>query len=208
MPWLSRRVIFHSNPFSGFRHTASRKSLLLWVVLLRPELRPFIIIIPLSRPFVMHSIIHMFNTSVIPYTSLDQYLTPNLYTIQNVQNMRFFCCSVYVEYFAYSLFYAWTIQLWIKRVFSFHNLTLDFTAFDEFSERYLYYMSSKKLLLLLIYVIGTWIIHTCITVLNSFDNWSKSNISVTYHHVSKLRLWSHNFILWKGFWPCQAELFN
>ena len=44
-----------------------------------------------SHPFVMHLIIHMFNTSMIPYISLDQYLN----TIPNLQNMRFFCCSVY-----------------------------------------------------------------------------------------------------------------
>ena len=70
---------FHSNPSSGFRHTPSRKAPLLCVSLFRPELRPLaIIIIPMSRQFVMHSIIHMFNTSVIPYTSLDQYLTPIL----------------------------------------------------------------------------------------------------------------------------------
>ena len=49
----------------------------------------------MSHPFVMHLIIHMFNTSVIPYISLEQYLSPNLYTILNMQNMRFFCCSVY-----------------------------------------------------------------------------------------------------------------
>ena len=67
---------FHSNPFSGFGHTASQKSSLLGVILLRPELRPFIIMIPLSRPFVMHSIIHMFNTSVKPYTLLDQHFNP------------------------------------------------------------------------------------------------------------------------------------
>ena len=87
---------FHSNSFSGFRHTPSRKSPLLWVSLLRTELRPFIIIIPMSYSFLMHLIIHMFNTSVIHYISLDQYLTPNLYTIPNMQTMRFFCCSVYV----------------------------------------------------------------------------------------------------------------
>ena len=43
---------------------------------------------------MMHLIIHMFNTSMIPYISLDQYLNPNLYTIPNMQTMRFFCCSV------------------------------------------------------------------------------------------------------------------
>ena len=57
---------------------------------------PLLSLFIMSHPFVMHSIIHMFNTSVIPYTSLDQYLTPNLNTIPNIQNMRFFCCSVYV----------------------------------------------------------------------------------------------------------------
>ena len=41
-----------------------------------PELRPFIIIILMSHPFVMHLIMHMFNTSMIPYISLDQYLKP------------------------------------------------------------------------------------------------------------------------------------
>ena len=44
---------------------------------------------------MMHLIIHIINTSVIPYISLDQYLKPNLYTIPNMQNMRFFCCPVY-----------------------------------------------------------------------------------------------------------------
>ena len=34
---------------------------------------------------------------MIPYILLDQYLNPNLYTIPNMQNMRFFCCSVYIE---------------------------------------------------------------------------------------------------------------
>ena len=45
---------------------------------------------------MMHLIIHMFNTSMIPYISLDQYLNPNLYSISNMQNMRFFCCPVYM----------------------------------------------------------------------------------------------------------------
>ena len=39
----------------------------------------------------------MFNTSVIPYIPFDVYLTPNLYTIPKKQNMRFFCCSVYLS---------------------------------------------------------------------------------------------------------------
>ena len=87
---------FHSNPFRCFRHTPSRKSPLLRVILLRPELRPLIIIIPMSHPFVMRLIIHMFHTSVMPYISLDLYSNPKLYTIPNMQNMRYFCCSVYV----------------------------------------------------------------------------------------------------------------
>ena len=45
----------------------------------------------------MHWIIHMFHTSVVPYISLDRYLNPNLNTIPNMQNMRFFCCSVYLQ---------------------------------------------------------------------------------------------------------------
>ena len=88
---------FHSNPFSAFRHTPSRKSPLFKVILLCPELLPFILIILMSHTFVMHLIIHMFNTSMIPYISLDQYLNPNLYTLPNLQNMRFFCCPVYVS---------------------------------------------------------------------------------------------------------------
>ena len=50
----------------------------------------------MSHPSVMHLIIPMSNTSMIPYISLDQYLNPNSYTIPNMQNMRFFCCSVYI----------------------------------------------------------------------------------------------------------------
>ena len=41
----------------------------------------------------------MFHTSVMPYISLDQYFNPNLYTIPNMQNMRIFCCSVYVHFY-------------------------------------------------------------------------------------------------------------
>ena len=44
---------------------------------------------------MLQLIIHMFHASLIPCISLDQYLNPNLYTIPNMQNMRFFCCSVY-----------------------------------------------------------------------------------------------------------------
>ena len=47
------------------------------------------------------SICDAFDNSHVQYIrdtlhiSLDQYLNPNLYTIRNMQNMRFFCCSVY-----------------------------------------------------------------------------------------------------------------
>ena len=44
-----------------------------------------------------HLIIHMFHTSGINYISLDEYLNPNSYTIPNMQNRRFFCCSVYIR---------------------------------------------------------------------------------------------------------------
>ena len=37
----------------------------------------------------MNLIIHMFHTYVTPYVSLDQYLNRNVYTIPNMQNMRF-----------------------------------------------------------------------------------------------------------------------
>ena len=46
---------------------------------------------------MLQLIIHMFHASLIPCISLDQYLNPNLYTIPNMQNMRFFCCSVYLH---------------------------------------------------------------------------------------------------------------
>ena len=87
---------FHSNPFRCLRHTPSRNSPLLRVIFSRPELRPLVIIIPMSHRFVKHFIIHMFHTSVMPYISLDQYLNPNLYIIPNMQNVRIFCCSVYI----------------------------------------------------------------------------------------------------------------
>ena len=48
--------------------------------------------IQMSYPFAMHLIIHMFHTSLISFISLDQYITPNVYNIPNMQNMRFFCC--------------------------------------------------------------------------------------------------------------------
>ena len=51
----------------------------------------------MSYLFVMQLIIHMFQAPLIPSISLDQYLNPNLYTIPNMQNMRFFCCSVYIQ---------------------------------------------------------------------------------------------------------------
>ena len=100
---------FHSNPFSGFGHTASQKSSLLGVILLRPELRPFIIMIPLSRPFVMHSIIHMFNTSVKPYTPLDQHFNP--------QFIHYTKCAKYAFLLLFSIY---TEQQKKRILFDFH----------------------------------------------------------------------------------------
>ena len=44
-----------------------------------------------------------------------------------------------VQYFAYSLFYAWTVNLCNKKDMSpcliFHNLLWKFWAFDQFSEQ-------------------------------------------------------------------------
>ena len=53
----------------------------------------------------MQLIIRMFHALLIPCLSLDQYLNRNLYTIPNMQNMRFFCCSVYIIYLWYGKFY-------------------------------------------------------------------------------------------------------
>ena len=78
----------------GIHHLESR--LYYELIYYAQSYAPLVSLFIMSHPFVMHSIIHMSNTSVIPYTLLDQYLTPNLNTIPNIQNMRFFCCSVYM----------------------------------------------------------------------------------------------------------------
>ena len=59
---------------------------------------PLLSLFKWRHPFVMHLIIHMFNTSMIPYISIDLYLNPNLNTLPNMQNMRFFCCPVYIKH--------------------------------------------------------------------------------------------------------------
>ena len=95
MSRLSRRVIFIQIRLVvlGIHHLESR----LYYKLFRyAQSHPLYNIIQMSYPFVMHLIIHMFHASLIPCISLDQYLNPNLYTIPNMQNMRFFCCSVYI----------------------------------------------------------------------------------------------------------------
>ena len=46
---------------------------------------------------MIHLIIHVFHTSLTPLISLYQYLTPNLYSILNMHNMRFFSCEVYLN---------------------------------------------------------------------------------------------------------------
>ena len=44
---------------------------------------------------MVHLIIHIVNTSVIPIISLEQYLNPNLYTIPNIEKI---CVSFAVQY--------------------------------------------------------------------------------------------------------------
>ena len=68
----------------------------------------------MSHPFVMHLITRMFNTSVVPYISFDQYLYPNLYTVPDMQNMRFFCCSVYL----YKIHITWISSYFCLQRFS------------------------------------------------------------------------------------------
>ena len=96
MSRLSRRVIFIQIRLVVLviHHLGSR--LYYWLFRYAQSYPPFIIFIQMSYPFVMHLIIHMFHASLISCILLDQYLNPNLYTIPNMQNMRFFCCSVYV----------------------------------------------------------------------------------------------------------------
>ena len=76
---------FHSNPFGSFMHTPSRKLPLLWVILLRSELCPFIIIIPISHPFdythvpyisdTLHIIRWVFKPQFIHYTKYANYVS-------------------------------------------------------------------------------------------------------------------------------------
>ena len=76
MSSLSRKVIFIQirSVVFGIHHLESR---LYYELFHYPQsYTPLLSLLIMSHPFVMHSIIHMFNTSVIPYTSLDQYLTP------------------------------------------------------------------------------------------------------------------------------------
>ena len=52
---------------------------------------------------MMHLVIHVVHTSVMPYVSLDQYFNPNLYTIPNMQKYAFlllfsiYLCRVYLK---------------------------------------------------------------------------------------------------------------
>ena len=62
---------------------------------------------------MMHLIIHMLHASLISCISLDKYLNPNLYTIPNMQNMRFFCCSVYMPDSHKFVHYHW-IRVYIN----------------------------------------------------------------------------------------------
>ena len=46
---------------------------------------------------MMHLIIHMFYTSVVPYISFDMYLNSNLYTIQICKYALLLLFSIYIE---------------------------------------------------------------------------------------------------------------
>ena len=54
------------------------------------------------------SICDAFNNSHVQYISDTLHsITPNLYTIPNIQNMRFFCCSVYIFTWLYIYIYIY-----------------------------------------------------------------------------------------------------
>ena len=91
----------------GIHHLQSR--VLLWIILLRQELRPFISIILMSHPYVMHLIIHMFNTSVMPYISLDQYLTPKF--------IFYIKCAKYAFLLLFSILYWIWYTIWMFNKF-------------------------------------------------------------------------------------------
>ena len=97
MSWFSRRVIFIQicSVVLGIHHLESRLYYELFYY--AQSYIPLLSLFKWRHPFVMHLIIHMFNISMIPYISVDQYLNPNSYTIPNMQNMRFFCCPVYKQ---------------------------------------------------------------------------------------------------------------
>ena len=78
---------FHSNPFSGFRHTSSRKSPLLRVILLCQELHPFIIIIQMAP-----SICDAFD-----YTHV-QYINDTLHINRSVFKPQFIHYTKYAKY--------------------------------------------------------------------------------------------------------------
>ena len=78
---------FHSKPFSGFRHTSSRKSPLLWVILLCPELHPFIIIIQMAP-----SICDAFDNTHV------QYINDTLHINRSVFKPQFIHYTKYAKY--------------------------------------------------------------------------------------------------------------
>ena len=96
MSRLSRRLIFIQirSVVLGIHHLKS--CLYYELFYYTRSYAPLLSLFLTSHPFVIHLIMHMFHTLVIPYISSDEYLNPNLYTTPNMQNMRFFCCSVYV----------------------------------------------------------------------------------------------------------------
>ena len=78
---------FHSNPFSGFRHTSSRKSPLLRVILLCQELHPFIIIIQMAP-----SICDAFDNTHV------QYINDTLHINRSVFKPQFIHYTKYAKY--------------------------------------------------------------------------------------------------------------
>ena len=87
---------FHSNAFSAFRHIHHLERRLHYdCYFIRPRVTPLYYLYS-NEPSICDAFDYSHvKTSVIPYISLDLYLTPNLYTIPNMQNMRFFFAAQY-----------------------------------------------------------------------------------------------------------------
>ena len=89
---------FHSNPFRCLMHTPSRKSPLLRVILLRPELRPLVIIIPMSHPF----------EKAFDYTHVP-YISDALHIIRSVFKPQFIHFTKYAFLLLFSIYESFWI---------------------------------------------------------------------------------------------------